>query len=206
MIKLKEETKNAFYNLLKAISINEFQQINEKDTDGCAVLHRAAQVSEPETVELLIKKGANVNERNNRNETPLHLAAFLGRRKNVRALIKNGAEVNARSNNKAVPLHLASLAGRIRTIEELINAGGDMNAIDRFECSPLNYAKIYPRVTSYLEKKGVNMGDVAPVYGEANGAIEEIMERCNRGPWGEVMSFKEVVELIEKEFLLLEEK
>ncbi|MGL9762319.1 MAG: hypothetical protein ACR5LB_09285 [Wolbachia sp.] len=42
MIKFKEETKNAFYNLLKAISVNEFQQINEKYTDGCAVLHRAA--------------------------------------------------------------------------------------------------------------------------------------------------------------------
>ncbi|MDG7053282.1 MAG: ankyrin repeat domain-containing protein, partial [Wolbachia endosymbiont of Alcedoecus sp.] len=135
-----------------------------------------------------------------------NLAAFLGRRKNVRALIKNGAEVNARSNNKAVPLHLASLAERIRIIEELIDAGGDMNAIDKFGCSPLNYAKIYPRVTSYLEKKGVNMRDVAPMYGKANEAIEEIMERCNRGPEGEVMSFKGVVELMEKESLLLEEK
>jgi len=73
-----------------------------------------------------------------------------------------------------------------------------MNAIDRFECSPLHYAKIYPKVTSYLEKKGVNMRDVVPVYGEANEAIEEIMERCNRGPKGKVMNFKEVVELIEK--------
>ncbi|MGL9732121.1 MAG: ankyrin repeat domain-containing protein [Wolbachia sp.] len=163
-------------------------------------------MSESEIVELLIKEGANVNERNNRNETPLHLAAFLGRRKNVRALIKNGAEVNARSNNKAVTLHLASLVGRIRIIEELINSGGDMNAIDRFECSPLNYAKIYPRVTSYLEKKVVNMGNITSVYGEGNEAIEEIMERCNRGPEGEVMSFKEVVELIERESLLLEEK
>ncbi|MGL9732122.1 MAG: hypothetical protein ACR5KX_05070 [Wolbachia sp.] len=42
MIKFKEEIKNAFYNLLKAISVNEFQQINGKYTDGCAVLHRAA--------------------------------------------------------------------------------------------------------------------------------------------------------------------
>lgn len=202
----RKEARNVFDRLLKALSENRFQQINEKDAAGCTILHRAAQVSEPEVIKLLIEKGAGTNDRNNRGETPLHLAAFLGRRKNVKVLIEGGATVNAKSNNKAVPLHLACLARRIGTIEELINAGGDLDTVDKFGCSPLNYAKIYPKVTSYLEKKGVNMRDVEVMYGEANKAIEEIMERCNKGPEGEVMSFKEVVELIEKESLGMEEK
>ncbi|GFQ94778.1 ankyrin repeat-containing protein [Trichonephila clavata] len=189
--------------VLKAISE---ENINGKDSGGCTALHRAAQVSNPEVIKLLIEKGAGINDRNNRGETALHLAAFLGKRKNVKALIEGGATVNAKSNNKAVPLHLACLARRIGTIEELINAGGDLDTVDKFGCSPLNYAKIYPKVTSYLEKKGVNMRDVEVMYGEANKAIEEIMERCNKGPEGEEMSFKEVVELIEKESLGMEEK
>ncbi|WP_264328564.1 ankyrin repeat domain-containing protein [Wolbachia endosymbiont (group A) of Andrena hattorfiana] len=175
----RKEARNVFDRLLKALSENRFQQINEKDAAGCTILHRAAQVSEPEVIKLLIEKGAGTNDRNNRGETPLHLAAFLGRRKNVKVLIEGGATVNAKSNNKAVPLHLACLARRIGTIEELINAGGDLDTVDKFGCSPLNYAKIYPKVTSYLEKKGVNMRDVEVMYGEANKAIEEIMEKRN---------------------------
>ncbi|GFT61892.1 hypothetical protein NPIL_404941 [Nephila pilipes] len=108
----------------------------------------------------------------------------------------NLASLRPRDRGIGVKSNLASLARRIRTIGELINAGGDMNAMDRFECCPLNYAKMYPKSASYLEKKEVNARDVVPVYGKA---IEEIMERCNKGPEGEVMSFKEVVELIEKE-------
>ncbi|GFQ91497.1 ankyrin repeat domain protein [Trichonephila clavata] len=162
--------------VLKAISE---ENINGKDSGGCTALHRAAQVSNPEVIKLLIEKGAGINDRNNRGETALHLAAFLGKRKNVKALIEGGATVNAKSNNKAVPLHLACLARRIGTIEELINAGGDLDTVDKFGCSPLNYAKIYPKVTSYLEKKGVNMRDVEVMYGEANKAIEEVMEKRN---------------------------
>src|SRR6266576_304768 len=142
----RKEARNVFDKLMKELSENRFQQINEKDSEGCAILHRAAQVSEPEVIKLLIEKGAGTNDRNNRGETPLHLAAFLGKRKNVKALIEGGAAVNAKSNNKAVPLHLACLAGRKGTIEELINAEEYINAIDKFGCSPLNYAKIYPKV------------------------------------------------------------
>ncbi|KAG8156196.1 hypothetical protein JTE90_026237, partial [Oedothorax gibbosus] len=115
----RKEARNVFDKLLKELSENRFQQINEKDAAGCTILHRAAQVSEPEVIKLLIEKGAGTNDRNNRGETPLHLAAFLGRRKNVKVLIEGGARVNAKSNNKAVPLHLACLARRIGTIEEL---------------------------------------------------------------------------------------
>ncbi|MGL9733253.1 MAG: hypothetical protein ACR5KW_04590 [Wolbachia sp.] len=45
--------------------------------------------------------------------------------------------------------------------------------MDKFGCSSLNYAKIYKNVMSHLEKKGVNMRDIPPIYGKAN----EIMER-----------------------------
>ncbi|WP_264705708.1 ankyrin repeat domain-containing protein [Wolbachia endosymbiont (group A) of Ancistrocerus nigricornis] len=176
MVKFNKETKNAFDKLLKAISE---ENIKGKDSGGCTALHRAAQVSNPEVIKLLIEKGAGINDRNNRGETPLHLAAFLGKRKNVKALIEKGAEVNAKSNNKAVPLHLACLAGRKGTIEELMKAGGDLDTVDKFGCSPLNYAKIYQKVTNFLEKRGVNMRDVAVMYGEANKAIEEIMEKRN---------------------------
>ncbi|WP_341816884.1 ankyrin repeat domain-containing protein [Wolbachia endosymbiont (group A) of Agelastica alni] len=82
MVKFNKETKNAFEELLKELSENRFQQINEKDAAGCTILHRAAQVSDPEVIKLLIEKGVEVNIKNNYGETPLHLAAFYGKVEN----------------------------------------------------------------------------------------------------------------------------
>lgn len=174
-----QEGRKAFERFIEEFLDNPFKDINERIEKGRTVLHYAAQLSDVGIVRLLIEQGANVNARDDRGETALHIAAFAGKAKNAKALIEKGAEVNAKSNNKAVPLHLACLGRRIKTIEVLINAEGDTSAIDKFGCSPLNYAKIYPKVTSYLEKKGVNMRDVAVMYGEANKAIEEVMEKRN---------------------------
>ncbi|MGL9776070.1 MAG: ankyrin repeat domain-containing protein, partial [Wolbachia sp.] len=176
---------------IEAFLGNPLRNINERLIGGSTVLHSAAQLSDAGMIRLLIEEGASINARDGNGETALHLAAFLEKVENVEALLKGGAEVNAISDNGAVPLHLACLGVGIKTIEVLINAGGNMEAIDKFGCSPLNYAKIYPKVTSHLEKKGVNMRDVPPMYGKANEAVKEIMER--RGT--KVVSLDEIEEI-----------
>ncbi|BAO99583.1 ankyrin repeat domain-containing protein [Wolbachia endosymbiont of Cimex lectularius] len=193
---MSKEAKEAFDRFIGAFLDNPLQNINERLKRGRTVLHYAAQLSDAGVIRLLIEEGANINARDDNGETALHLAAFSGKVENVKALLEGGAEVNAISNNRAVPLHLACLARRIKTIEVLINSGGNIDAIDKFGCSPLSYAKIYPKVTSHLEKKGVNMRDVPPMYGKANEAVKEIMER--RGT--------KVVSLDEIEEILLSEK
>ncbi|QOD38534.1 ankyrin repeat domain-containing protein [Candidatus Wolbachia massiliensis] len=197
---MSKERRESFERFIGAFLDNPFSNVNERIEKGCTVLHYAAKFSDAGIIGLLIELEANINARDDRGETALHLAAFSGKVENVKALIEKGAKINAKSNNKAVPLHLASLAGEIETIEVLINAGGNINAIDKFGYSPLNYAKIYPRVTSYLEKKGVNMKDVAPMRRKA---IKEIMEERDKQNVNELrISCKEA---IEKEFLLFKE-
>ncbi|MGL9762322.1 MAG: hypothetical protein ACR5LB_09300 [Wolbachia sp.] len=77
----------------------------------------------------------------------------------------------------------------------LINAGGNMDGMDKFGCSPLSYAKIYQKVTSHLKKKGVNMRDLPPMYGKANEAVKEIMERGGT----KVLSLDEIEEILSSE-------
>ncbi|GFR09247.1 hypothetical protein TNCT_8891 [Trichonephila clavata] len=105
----RKEARNVFDRLLKALSENRFQQINEKDAAGCTILHRAAQVSEPEVIKLLIEKGAKTNIENKSGETALHLAAFYGKVENVKVLLEEGVDVNARNGKRNTALHYASL-------------------------------------------------------------------------------------------------
>ncbi|MDX5495253.1 ankyrin repeat domain-containing protein [Wolbachia endosymbiont (group A) of Anthophora plumipes] len=112
---------------LEKLKENSFRGINEKDAAGCTILHRAAQVSNPEVIKLLIEKGAGTNDRNNRGETPLHLAAFYGKVENVKALIEGGANVNAIDDGGYTALHSASLMSCEKTVRELIKGGSKVN-------------------------------------------------------------------------------
>jgi|GEM_PF-1156579 len=200
MLKFKKEAEIAFDRFFGEFLENQLKNINERIDRGRTVLHYAARLSDAGIIRLLVEEGADINARDDMGETALHVAAFGGKVKNVKALIEKGAEVNAKSNNQAVPLHLACLARRMRTIEVLINAGGNIEAVDKFGCSPLNYAKMYRRVTSFLEKKGINMEGVEVMYDKANEATIEIMKRSSKHLVGKVIDIEEIEKFLIKEF------
>lgn len=61
-----------------------------------------------ETVQLLIKHGADVSVQDKNRSTPLHLAAFSGSSENVRLLLEHGADATVLNGSQRTPLHLAS--------------------------------------------------------------------------------------------------
>ena len=81
--------------------------INAAIKHGVSPLHLAH--NSPETMQLLIQRGADVNARNNNNLTPLHLASARGRTKSMELLIRHGANVNARDKENSTPLHLVMI-------------------------------------------------------------------------------------------------
>ena len=67
----------------------------EKEKPGVTFLHIASGINnEPETVDLLIKSGANVNAQDAEGFTPLHMAAIHGNLKIVKKLVDLEADVN----------------------------------------------------------------------------------------------------------------
>jgi ankyrin repeat protein len=63
--------------------------------------------NQPETVKLLISKGANVNIQNASGATLLHSASGRGDSDLVKILLSNGAKPNIRDNNGKTPLDIA---------------------------------------------------------------------------------------------------
>jgi hypothetical protein len=96
---------------------------------GEAALSYASWSGQAETVELLIRSGADVNTRNNGNSTPLFHAAGDRHTDVVKLLIVNGAEVNAINDKGETPLDSAESAkawgpGKKETIALLRKHGG----------------------------------------------------------------------------------
>ncbi len=69
----------------------------------------AAVTGQAETIELLIRRGANVNTVSRDGGTALHASAFLGHVKAVEVLLKHGANVNAVNGSGSTPLDVATL-------------------------------------------------------------------------------------------------
>jgi ankyrin repeat protein len=101
---------------------------NAISPDGWPLLHLAAAFGPPDTVELLLKSGADVHQISAtpmRNQA-LHAALALSRELDtVRMLLKSGADPNAAQSGGIRPLHQASAAGRLDLVKLLLGSGAD---------------------------------------------------------------------------------
>jgi hypothetical protein len=98
--------------------------IEAKDPNtGASVLHYAVMRGNPETIDLLLARGAEVNSRTRNGTTPLHTAVLYNRYEVAEKLLGKGADINAQSASGATPLALAS-AAKNRTIAELLRSRG----------------------------------------------------------------------------------
>lgn len=86
-IKLKDEHR---VKMLLFAQVNP----NEKNDEGFTPLYFAAQYLTPETLTMLLDRGARVNLQSKYNLTPLMAAAAAGRADNVQILLEYGADPN----------------------------------------------------------------------------------------------------------------
>ena len=134
--------------------------INAKDFDGMALLHRLISMRYREPGEIhndtlvtlaLIAKGADVNVQDSDNATPLHYTSksqhYYGyeyERTNTAliatALIAEGADIHARDTDGNTPLHYAGNFTRTDIARLLVAAGADVNARDNDGNIPLHYS------------------------------------------------------------------
>ena len=106
----------------------------EKNNASWTALHAACHMKNIETVELLIRFGADVNIISDNHITPLHVAVVPNFGSNYDAchrisnlLIKAGADVNKADGTGWTPMHMAACRNNSDTIFLLANAGADIN-------------------------------------------------------------------------------
>ena len=96
-----------------------------------------------DTVQLLIRNGADVAARDDTHSTPLHLASAMACPETLDLLIQHGADVDAQNVKQSTPLHLAAssrLALEGTIVRQLLRHGANIDAKDSEGRTPLEIA------------------------------------------------------------------
>jgi ankyrin repeat protein len=111
---------------------------NLVDSNGITALHYAAMWGRRQSVEELIKAGADVNaSANSPNGPPLHRAAEKGHLEIVQYLLSSGADISASDEGGQTALITASYHGQTEVIALLIEHGANINATSDGGYTPL---------------------------------------------------------------------
>ena len=146
------------------------------DDYSLSALMRAAAWGHVETVNALLKAGADPNLMNNR-KTALHLAAEFGRIDVIRALGARKAQLNLRASERdPTPLFAAVKAGQTGAVGALLELGADSNAGTSSETA-LEYA-IWTRNAAVVRE--LVKGGRTPVNVRHPSAKESPMHRAIR--------------------------
>jgi len=120
------------------------QAIVEQTGDGWTALHLAAAFGTPETVQLLLDRGASANaiSTNAQKNQPLHAALALGRNpETIRLLLDAGADPNARQTGGYTAIFSAAAANRRDLTELLVARGADPTLLNDFGQSAAGFAR-----------------------------------------------------------------
>lgn len=119
-------------DVFRAIRANDLDAlgrlpVNVQDRLNNNPLHYAALYGSPESVRILLNRGADVKARNKSEATPLIYGAYNFDK--ARMLVEKGSDINAKSSADMTPLLVAvSVHGNTATVRYLLEKGADVKA------------------------------------------------------------------------------
>jgi ankyrin repeat protein len=135
--------------------------VNAKDREGWASLHRASYSGHGQVVNELLVHGADTEATTMTGYTPLHLACNKGHLAVVNELLspndsndtttsilgkrksREGANIEAKDCDGNTPLHFASQRGHLAILKALLSGGADILAANNRGRLPIHYAVTY---------------------------------------------------------------
>ena len=115
-----------------ARSFSQHADVNTREIDGTTALHWAVRSDDRESVQLLLRAGAQPNVSNRYGVTPLSLAATNGNPELVKLLLESGADPNTASPEGETALMTAAHAGNPASVVALLDHGADVNATEHW--------------------------------------------------------------------------
>ncbi|KAH7207661.1 hypothetical protein BKA60DRAFT_599656 [Fusarium oxysporum] len=117
--------------------------VNEIGALGRSPIFSACHSGSAETVNLLIRRGADLSITDSLGLTCLHLATACGFENIVRILVESKVELSPQDHTGRTPLHLASTRGHIKCYQYLLQRGADVNIRDKWGGNVVHYACIH---------------------------------------------------------------
>jgi len=127
--------------LLERCPLADIQSfIHEKDSDGNTPLHCAVITNANDSMDILIKAGADVCAHNEYSRSPLHVAAESNAIEAMQLLLKSEqVDINALDYEGNTPLHLAAHLDNFKAVEFLLK-GGAQSVTNECGETPLDLA------------------------------------------------------------------
>lgn len=126
--------------------LKDEKDLEHPDDDGWTLLFHAMKGWQYDTVEALVKKGADLNARDILGHTMLSICARYGYQEQAEFLLSLGADVNTREEVLGrTPLMVAAYCDHPPLAQLLLKAGADKNAIDDLGETAMSIAGKYGR-------------------------------------------------------------
>jgi len=103
-------------------------------------LHVASSENLMESVDCLLRHGAELNKTDSKGQTALHCAASAGHCRLIRELLNSMADVNAKDRNGDSALQCAAMNGHKDAMQMLIKGGADVGSTNYKNGTALHYA------------------------------------------------------------------
>src|SRR5262245_10633653 len=113
-----------------SVLLQQRVDVNVPQADGMTALHWATYHDDAETVERLVRAGAQVKAANRYGVTPLSLACTNGNAAIVELLLRAGADPNAALPGGETPLMTAARVGSPATVKALLVRGATVDSKD----------------------------------------------------------------------------
>ncbi|WP_353283576.1 ankyrin repeat domain-containing protein [Wolbachia endosymbiont (group A) of Pogonocherus hispidulus] len=138
--------------VIEFILSRDLSGINDITNNGKTPLHLAIRGDKPNTVELLLRKGASIAVKDKNGKTPLDLA----KQEDYTNIIEMIEEVQSELDEK---LLMAVKDNNLSEVGDLINRNANVNARDKYSWTPLHWAAFKDRleVAEFLVKKGADV-------------------------------------------------
>lgn len=142
---------NESQTILVPLFLHLGSDINETDSDGRPLLHKATRHAgwAPRLCKDLVSAGASLNTLDNQGRTPLHHAVVLGLHETAEYYLENGADVDAQDHSGSTPILMLCNAGCLilddagqieKTIDVLLRFHVNLDLEDNNGFKPLELA------------------------------------------------------------------